>query len=154
MTIGERIKELRKQNNISQVQLAKTLGISRQAISKWENDLAEPDTLNLIRLADILSTDSEFIATGNHSKIKAAPTVVTMIQKVDNIVEKVVEKPVIVEKVVEVEKIVEVERIVEKAVEVPRIKKITRIKYLRNPLEFAAVGLIGFILGILVGLII
>ena len=153
MTIGERIKELRKQNNISQVQLAKTLGISRQAVSKWENDLAEPDTLNLIRLADILSTDSEFIATGNHSKIKAAPTVVTMIQKVDNIVEKVVEKPVIVEKVVEVEKIVEVERIVEKSIEVPRIKKITRIKYLRNPLEFAAVGLIGFILGILVGLI-
>ena len=144
MTIGERIKELRKQNNISQVQLAKTLGISRQAVSKWENDLAEPDTLNLIRLADILSTDSEFIATGNHSKIKAAPTVVTMIQKVDNIVEKVVE----------VEKIVEVERIVEKSIEVPRIKKITRIKYLRNPLEFAAVGLIGFILGILVGLII
>ena len=148
MAIGERIKELRKEKQISQGQLAKALGVSRQAVSKWENDQAEPDTLNLIRLADILSTDSEFIATGNHSTIKEAPVVVTKIEKVDNVVEKVVEKPVIVEKVVEVE------RIVEKVVEIPRIKKVTRFKYLRNPFEFVAAGLIGFILGILVGLII
>lgn len=148
MTIGERIKELRKQHQISQIQLAKALGVSRQAVSKWENDQTEPDTLNLIRLADILSTDSEYIATGNHSKLKTTPTVVTMIQKVDNVVEKVVEKPVVVEKVVEVE------RVVEKVIEVPRIKKITRLKYLRNPFEFLVIGLLGFLLGILVGLVI
>lgn len=147
MSIGERISELRKQQNISQGQLAKALDVTRQAVSKWENDQSAPDTINLIRLADLLGTDTEYLATGAHSKIKSPPTVVTMVQKVDHVVEKVVEKPV------EVEKIVEVERVVEKVVEVPRIKKVTRVKYVRNPLEFAAVGLIGLVLGIVIGLL-
>lgn len=147
MSIGERIKDLRTSKNISQVQLAKALGVSRQAISKWENDLAAPDTIRLIQLADILDTDSEYLVTGSHSKVKASPCVVTVVQKVDNIVERVVEKPVVVEKVVEVE------RIVENVVEVPRVKKIVRTKYLRNPIEFAIVGLIGFVCGILIGLL-
>ena len=62
-------------------------------------------------------------------------------------VEKVVEKPV------EVEKIVEVERVVERVVEVPRIKKVTRVKYVRNPLEFAVVGLLGLVIGVIIGLL-
>ena len=85
MSIGERISELRKKQNISQVQLAKVMNVSRQAVSKWENDQTAPDTVNLIRLADLLGTDSEYLATGTHSQVKVAPTVVT----VDNIVEKV-----------------------------------------------------------------
>ena len=153
MSIGERISELRKKQNISQVQLAKALDISRQAVSKWENDLTAPDMTNLIRLADLLGTDTEYLATGAHSAVKSPPTVVTVVRKVDNVVEKVVEKPVPVEKIVEVEKFVEVERLVERVVEVPRIKKVTRVKYLRNPLEFAAVGLLGLIVGIVIGLI-
>ena len=147
MSIGERISELRKQQNISQGQLAKALDVSRQAVSKWENDQTAPDTVNLIRLADLLRTDTEYLATGVHSRIKSPPSVVTVIQKVDNVVEKVVEKPV------EVEKIVEVERVVEKVVEVPRIKKVTRVKYLRNPLEFAVVGLLGLVIGVIIGLL-
>ena len=149
MSVGERIAELRKKRNISQAQIADALDISRQAVSKWENDQSAPDMLNLIRLADLLDTDTEYLATGNHSKTKADPAVVHVIQKVDNVVEKVVDK--VVEKPVPVEKIVEVERVVEKIVEIPRIKKIVRIKYLRNPLEFIAVGLAGFVLGILIG---
>lgn len=147
MSIGERICELRKSQNISQVQLAKALGVSRQAVSKWENDLTAPDTLKLIQLADLLGTDTEYLATGNHSKIKAQPTIITMVQKVDNVVEKVVEKPI------EIEKVVEVERVIEKVVEVPKIRKVTRVKYLRNPLEFAAVALVGVIIGIIIGLL-
>lgn len=147
MSIGERISELRKQQNISQGQLAKALDVSRQAVSKWENDQTAPDTINLIRLADLLRTDTEYLATGVHSKIKSPPSVVTVIQKVDNVVEKVVEKPV------EVEKIVEVERVVERVVEVPRIKKVTRVKYVRNPLEFAVVGLLGLVIGVIIGLL-
>lgn len=147
MSIGERISELRKQQNISQGQLAKALDVSRQAVSKWENDQTAPDTINLIRLADLLGTDTEYLATGAHSKIKSLPSVVTVVQKVDHVVEKVVEKPV------EVEKIVEVERVVERVVEVPRVKKVTRVKYLRNPLEFAAVGLFGMVIGVIIGLL-
>ena len=147
MSIGERISELRKQQNISQGQLAKALDVSRQAVSKWENDQTAPDTINLIRLADILGTDTEYLATGVHSTIKTPPSVVTLVQKVENVVEKVVEKPV------ELEKIVEVERVIEKVVEVPRVKKVVRVRYVRNPLEFAAIGLLGLVLGLIIGLL-
>ena len=148
MSIGERILELRKQKNISQVQLAKALGISRQAVSKWENDLAAPDMMNLIHLADLLVTDTEYLTTGVHAKQKAQPSVVTVVQRVDNVVEKVVEKPV------EVEKIVEVERVVEKVIEIPKVKKVVRYRYLRNPVEFIVVGLLGMIVGFLIGILI
>ena len=117
MSIGERICVLRKKQNISQVQLARALGISRQAVSKWENDQSSPDTIKLIQLAEILGTDSEYIATGKHSEIKSPPKVITMVQKVDNVVEKIVEKPV------EVEKIVEVERIVEKLLKFRKLRR-------------------------------
>ena len=147
MSIGERISELRKQQNISQGQLAKALDVSRQAVSKWENDQTAPDTINLIRLADLLGTDTEYLATGVHSRIKSPPSVVTLVQKVDHVVEKVVEKPV------EVEKVVEVERVIEKVVEVPRVKKVIRVRYVRNPLEFAAIGLLGLVLGLVIGLL-
>ena len=143
MSIGERIAELRKQQNISQVQLAKALGVSRQAVSKWENDQTAPDTINLICLADLLATDTEYLATGNYATIKTPPAVV----KVDNIVEKVVEKTV------EIEKIVEVPKFVERVVERPVIRKVFRTKYIRNPLEFILVGLICFVVGILVGIL-
>lgn len=146
MSIGERILETRKEKHISQGQLAQALSISRQAVSKWENDLTAPDTINLIRLADILDTDVEYLATGNHAKQKE-PQIVTVVQQVDNIVEKIVEKPVVVEKTVEVE------RLVETVVEKPVIRKVIRTKYLRNPFEFLLLGLICFGLGILIGLL-
>lgn len=98
MSIGERIKELRKEQNVSQVQLAKALGVSRQAVSKWETDLSVPDTIKLIQLADLLMTDTEFILTGNHSTLKTPPAEI-------QVVEKIVEKPVEVEKIVEIERV-------------------------------------------------
>ena len=52
MKIGNRIKELRKQRGITQEQLANSIGISFQAVSKWENNLALPD----ISLAPILAS--------------------------------------------------------------------------------------------------
>ena len=154
MTVGERIASVRKERSLSQVQLAKLLDVTRQAVSKWENDLTAPDTMKLIQLADALNTDVEYLATGNHSKIKSPPEVITMVRPVERIVEKVVEKPVIVEKIVEVERIVEVEKLVETVVERPKIKRVQRIKYLRNPVEFAVVGIACFALGIVIGLFI
>ena len=143
MSIGERISLLRKERNISQMQLARVMDVTRQAVSKWENDQTAPDTIKLIQLADVLDTDVEFLATGKHTTRKSPPTVVT----VDNVVEKIVEKPLYIEKQVEVEKIVET--IVEK----PVIRKVVRTQYLRNPLEFALVGFAGLFAGILIGLL-
>ena len=52
MNIGNKIRELRKQRGITQEQLAESIGISFQAISKWENNIALPD----ITLAPVLAS--------------------------------------------------------------------------------------------------
>lgn len=51
--IANRLVRLRKQNNMSQEALAEKIGISRQAVSKWERAEASPDTDNLILLAHL-----------------------------------------------------------------------------------------------------
>ena len=147
MSIGERITSLRKDRNISQVQLARLMDVTRQAVSKWENDLTAPDTLKLIQLADVLDTDVEYLATGNHTPIQTKTEVVTVEKPVEIIVEKVIEKPITVEK------IVEVPRYVETTVEKPVIKKVFRTKYIRNPIELFLIGSICFIVGVVVGLL-
>ena len=44
MTLGSKLAQERKLKNLTQEQLAELLGVSRQAISKWESDLAFPET--------------------------------------------------------------------------------------------------------------
>ena len=51
--IANRLVRLRKEKNLSQEALANELGISRQAVSKWERAEASPDTDNLILLAKL-----------------------------------------------------------------------------------------------------
>lgn len=51
--IANRLVQLRKANNLSQEQLAEKVGVSRQAVSKWERAEASPDTDNLIILSKI-----------------------------------------------------------------------------------------------------
>ena len=53
MNLGERIYELRNQMNLSQGDLADRLDVSRQSISKWENNMAVPDLDKLIKLCDV-----------------------------------------------------------------------------------------------------
>lgn len=145
MSVGERISELRKGQNMSQGQLAQAMEVSRQAVSKWENDLASPDSLKMIKLADLLDTDIEYLTTGRQNCGRRPPVVLHSIETV----EKVVEKPVVqvVEKVVEktVEKPVYIEK--------PVIKKVFRTRYTRNPVEFFTVGLICFLIGLAIGLL-
>lgn len=64
MTLGNRISRLRKEQKLSQEFIAESLNVSRQAVSKWENDLSSPDTENLIGLARLLEVDVEYLATG------------------------------------------------------------------------------------------
>lgn len=65
MTIGERIQKLRNSKGFTQEYVANVMGISRQAVHKWEKNETRPDTDNLILLADILGTTVEYIAVGN-----------------------------------------------------------------------------------------
>ena len=145
MSIGERILELRTAGNLSQYELARQMEVSRQAVSKWENDQSSPDAMNLIRLAEILDTDIEYLTTGRRTYGRRPPVVI----ETEKVVEKIIEKPV----VQVVEKIVEkpVEKTVVEYREKPVTKKIYRTKYLRNPLEYAAVGIFCFIAGLFLG---
>lgn len=69
MSLGEKIKKLRKENNLSQEQLAEKLNVSRQAISKWEANKAYPDIENLILLRKIFDvTLDDLIIDENNIK--------------------------------------------------------------------------------------
>lgn len=70
MTVGQRIAKCRKEKNLSQEYIAELLDVSRQAVSKWENNLSEPDTGNLIQLAKVFGVSVEYLANGEDAMPK------------------------------------------------------------------------------------
>ena len=68
MTLGEKIKSLRKGLGMSQEKLAELMGISRQAVAKWENGQSAPSTANLFKLAEILNTTTAFLLADDDTK--------------------------------------------------------------------------------------
>lgn len=151
MSLGERITKLRKEQNISQGQLAEAMEVSRQAVSKWENDLSTPDPAKMIRLADVLDTDLEYLTSGRIVVPSRLPVVLETVKTV----EKVVEKPVIqeVERIVERKVEVPVEVPVVKYIEKPVIRRKVRTQYVRKPIEYVIVGVLCFLTGFLLGVI-
>lgn len=61
MSFGENLKNVRKQRNITQEELAETLGVSRQAISKWESDNGYPETEKLLLLSKALNISLDYL---------------------------------------------------------------------------------------------
>ena len=61
MTFAEKLQVLRKRRSLSQEQLAAALGVSRQAISKWELNAAVPDVENLIKLSALFSVSTDYL---------------------------------------------------------------------------------------------
>lgn len=64
MTIEERIQELRKGKGLSQEQLAETLGVSRQAVSKWEGGQSLPEVEKLIAMSNLFEVTIDYILKG------------------------------------------------------------------------------------------
>ncbi len=62
--MGERIYALRKQNNMSQGDLADKLEVSRQTVSKWENDSSLPELDKIIRLCELFKVSSDYVLRG------------------------------------------------------------------------------------------
>ena len=58
-TLGEVLREHRISCNMTQEFVAESLGVSRQAVSKWENGTSEPSTSNLISIAKLYGTTVE-----------------------------------------------------------------------------------------------
>ena len=63
-TLGERIAEKRKEKGLKQDELAEMLGVSAQAVSKWENDVSCPDIMTLPLLAERLGCTVDELLTG------------------------------------------------------------------------------------------
>ena len=63
--LSEQIYALRRKNGLSQEQLAEQIGVSRQAISKWEGGLATPDLENLVALSRCFGITVDELTTGD-----------------------------------------------------------------------------------------
>ena len=61
MTLGDRIADLRKERGLTQEALGEQLGVSRQAVSKWESDTATPDIEKLIGLSKAFDVTIGFL---------------------------------------------------------------------------------------------
>lgn len=64
MTFGERLYELRNKKNLSQEELAEVLDVSRQSISKWENDKAYPEMTRLLFMSDYFDVSLDYLMRG------------------------------------------------------------------------------------------
>lgn len=61
MTFGEKLSRARKEYNYTQEQLAEILGVSRQSISKWESDIAYPETDKLIKMGKLFECTMDYL---------------------------------------------------------------------------------------------
>ncbi len=72
-SIGNRISKYRKEKGLTQEELATKLGVSSQAVSKWENDASCPDISLLPQLCRTLGISSDELLTGNSNEVKLVP---------------------------------------------------------------------------------
>lgn len=72
-TIGSRIAAKRKALGLTQEELAAQLGISSQAVSKWENDVSCPDISLLPALAKALGCTTDALLTGKEDEVRVVP---------------------------------------------------------------------------------
>ena len=69
MQISNRIQKLRKEKGLSQDQLAGEIGVSRQAVSKWESQQSLPDVEKLIALSDYFGVSTDYLLKGTENNI-------------------------------------------------------------------------------------
>lgn len=72
-TIGSRISKYRKARGMTQEELAGKLGVSSQAVSKWETDTSCPDISLLPQLCRILGITTDELLTGETSEVRLVP---------------------------------------------------------------------------------
>lgn len=61
MNIGERLKELRSEKNLSQMELSKATGISQSSIARWELNKSEPTASDIIVLAKFFGESADYL---------------------------------------------------------------------------------------------
>ncbi len=61
MSMGARLAQARRSQNMTQEQLAEKLGVTRQAVSRWESDTAYPETDKIIRMAALFGVSCDYL---------------------------------------------------------------------------------------------
>lgn len=61
MKFGQKLQQLRKARGWSQEKLAQQLGVSRQAVSKWEVDAAQPDVQNVLQISSLFGVTADYL---------------------------------------------------------------------------------------------
>lgn len=61
MSMGSKLAQARRKNNLTQEQLAEKLGVTRQAVSRWESDAAYPETDKIVRLSQLLGVSCDWL---------------------------------------------------------------------------------------------
>ena len=74
LSLGKKISELRKEKGITQEELADKLGVSPQAVSKWEHDLSCPDIMSLPDIADIFGITIDELFGKTKQKLTLQPS--------------------------------------------------------------------------------
>lgn len=64
MNMADRIQNLRKEKNYSQEELADKIGVSRQAVSKWESEQSKPDLEKIIIMSELFGVTTDYILKG------------------------------------------------------------------------------------------
>lgn len=84
MTLGEKLSKLRKEYNYTQEQLADILGVSRQSISKWESDIAYPETEKLIKLGKLFECSMDYLLNEDITEKSGIPAndTVSVLEKI------------------------------------------------------------------------
>ena len=78
MTTGEKIAALRRKAGLSQEALAEELGISRQAVSRWETNESLPDTEKVIRLSRRFHVTTDYLLLENIQEVHPSPKAVSV----------------------------------------------------------------------------
>ncbi len=81
MNMGEKLYKLRKEKNMSQGELADLLEVSRQSVSKWENNTAVPDLQRMVRLSEIFEVSLDYLIKGEAPEEKAQPQTAEIVVK-------------------------------------------------------------------------
>lgn len=74
MTLGEKIKEARKEHGLSQEQFAEKLCVSRSAVAKWETDKGTPDIENLKAISSLLNVSIDYLLDDGEKEITEVVT--------------------------------------------------------------------------------
>ena len=75
MTIGDKILNMRKARGWSQEDLADKIGVTRQAVSRWESNSAKPDADKIVDICDLFGVSADYLLRDQYDGAAAAPSV-------------------------------------------------------------------------------